>query len=42
MILVDANIWIDHLRMADPHLAELIDAGRIQMHPYSIAEVGLG
>lgn len=42
MILVDANIWIDHLRLPDPHLASLIDIGLIQMHPYTIAEIGLG
>ncbi len=42
MILVDANIWIDHLRHGDPHLNDLIRERRIRMHPYTIAEVGLG
>lgn len=42
MILVDANIWIDHLRLADAHLSSLIKMGRILLHPFTIAEVGLG
>lgn len=42
MILTDANIWIDHFRSADPHLFDLADVGRVLMHPYTVAEVGLG
>jgi len=42
VILADANIWIDHLRLADPHLAGLLKTGQILMHPYTVAEVGLG
>lgn len=42
MIIVDANIWIDHLRTSDRELAGLIEQGGILMHPYTIAEIGLG
>ncbi len=42
MILVDANIWIDHLRQHDPLLDDLIQSGGFWVHPYTIAEIGLG
>ena len=42
MIIVDANIWIDHFRLADPHLAELAAERHLRMHPYTIGELALG
>lgn len=42
MIVVDANIWIDHFRLTDPHLAELAADRRLRMHPYTIGELALG
>lgn len=42
MIVVDANIWIDHLRAADPMLNGLIRRRRIVIHPYTIGEIALG
>lgn len=42
MILVDANVWVDHLRMADHHLEDLIGNRSVLVHPYTIGEVGLG
>lgn len=42
MIVVDANIWIDHLRVANLALAGLIQRRRILIHPYTIGEIGLG
>ena len=42
MIVVDANIWIDHLRMADATLSRLIQRRRIVIHPYTIGEIALG
>lgn len=42
MIVVDANIWIDHLRVANLALAGLIQRRRIVIHPYTIGEIGLG
>lgn len=42
MIIVDANIWIDHLRATDDRLGGLIQRRRILIHPYTIGEVALG
>ncbi len=42
MIIVDANIWIDHLRVADLGLARLATRRLAFIHPYTIAEVMLG
>ena len=42
MILVDASVWIEHLRHRDAVLAHLIEEDAILMHPYTIAEIGLG
>ena len=42
MIVVDANIWIDHLRTADATLSRLIQRRRIVIHPYTIGEIALG
>lgn len=42
MIIVDANIWIDHFRLADPHLLEIGEEGSLRMHPYTVGELALG
>lgn len=42
MIIVDTNVWIDHFRSADAHLIELLKADKAAIHPYTIAEIGLG
>ena len=42
MIIVDANIWIDHLRVANLALSGLIQRRRILVHPYTIGEIALG
>lgn len=42
MIIVDANIWIDHLRIADAVLSHLMQRRRIVIHPYTIGEIALG
>jgi len=42
LIVVDANIWIDHLRTADAALSRLIQRRRIVIHPYTIGEIALG
>ena len=42
MILADTSIWIDHLHGNNPELQELIERGRIVMHPFIVAEVALG
>lgn len=42
MILLDASVWIDHLRSSESHLVQLLTDGRILMHPFVIGEVALG
>lgn len=42
MILLDASVWIDHIRHADKDVAALLDSGRILCHPFVLGEVGLG
>jgi len=42
VILVDTSVWIDHLRAGDAHLAALLEAGRVVVHPFVIGEIALG
>jgi predicted nucleic acid-binding protein len=42
LILVDANIWIDHLRGHDAHLIALFNHRLGSLHPFTIGEIALG
>ena len=42
MILVDSSVWVDHLRLADPVLIDLLGTHRIVTHPFVIGELALG
>ncbi len=42
MILVDTSVWIDHLRVGDAQLVELLEHGHVLVHPYVIGELALG
>lgn len=42
MILADTSVWADHLRLAEPKLAELLRDGEILMHPFVLGEIALG
>ncbi len=42
MILLDASIWIDHIRSVDDNVSALLNGGDILCHPFVIGEVGLG
>ena len=42
MILVDTSVWIDHLRSTEAHLSELLNEGRVCMHPHVLGEIALG
>ena len=42
MILVDTNIWVNHLRRADSTLNELLNAGKVACHPFIIGEMACG
>ena len=42
MILLDASVWIDHIRSTDQNVSELLDWGEVLCHPFVIGEVGMG
>jgi predicted nucleic acid-binding protein len=42
MVLVDTSIWVDHLRMGVPRLAELLERGDVLAHPFIIGELACG
>lgn len=42
MILVDTCIWVDHLRVGDIGLDDLLQRGRVLAHPFVIGELACG
>ena len=42
MILVDTSVWVDHLRSGDAHLADLLERGKVVMHPFVVGEIACG
>jgi predicted nucleic acid-binding protein len=42
VILVDASVWINHLRKGDPALEGMLSQGRVLTHPFVIGELALG
>ena len=42
MILADASVWINHLRLGEPRLADLLNNFRILIHPMVIGELACG
>jgi predicted nucleic acid-binding protein len=42
VILVDTSVWIDHLKVGDAGLSELLEHGRVLAHPFVIGEIALG
>ena len=42
MILADTSVWIDHLIVANPHLASLLDQQQVLIHPMVIGELTCG
>lgn len=41
-VLIDTNIWIDHFATGKKQVSALLEAGRVVMHPYIVAELALG
>ena len=41
-ILVDTNIWIEHFKSVNKDVTALLEAGRVVMHPFIVAELALG
>jgi predicted nucleic acid-binding protein len=42
MILVDTSVWIDHLRVSDPHLSTLLTKRLVRVHPWVVGELACG
>jgi predicted nucleic acid-binding protein len=42
MILVDASVWIDHLRRRQSDLTKLLLDGEVLCHPFVIGELACG
>ncbi|MDZ7663014.1 type II toxin-antitoxin system VapC family toxin [Thiohalophilus sp.] len=42
MILVDTSVWVDHLRVGDATLEELLNHTRVLMHPFVLGELACG
>ena len=42
MIIIDTNIWVDHLHSPNIALRALLDAESAPMHPYVLGEIALG
>ena len=42
MILVDASVWIDHLRTSEKRLLHLLNDGSVLTHPLVIEELACG
>lgn len=42
MILVDANVWINHLHRSEPALSRLLEASQVLMHPMVLGELACG
>ena len=41
-ILIDTNIWIEHFKSENREVSALLEAGRVVMHPFIVAELALG
>ena len=39
LILVDASVWIKHLRESDKNLVQLLEQGLVACHPFIIGEL---
>jgi predicted nucleic acid-binding protein len=42
VILVDTSVWVEHLRAGEPKLVNLLEQGRVMIHPFVIGELSLG
>lgn len=42
MIIVDTSIWVDHLKVGDLELTNLLNDEKVYQHPLIVAELALG
>jgi predicted nucleic acid-binding protein len=41
-MLIDTSVWVDHFRKRDHALAELLESGSVECHPFVIGELACG
>ena len=41
-MLVDTSVWVSHPSTGNPALADLLEAGEVETHPFVIGELALG
>lgn len=41
-VLVDTSVWVDHFRLGNAALIELLGADRVMTHPLVVAEIACG
>ncbi len=41
-MLVDTSVWIDHLRRGNARLAQYLQNGEVESHPYVVGELACG
>jgi predicted nucleic acid-binding protein len=42
MVLVDTSVWVDHLRVGNAGLGNLLNNSRVMCHPFIIGELACG
>ncbi len=42
MILVDTSVWVDHLRVGDEELTDLLNSTKVLAHPFVVGELACG
>lgn len=42
MTLIDASVWVDHLRRGNSRLVALLEDNRVSTHPFVIGELACG
>ena len=42
MILVDTSVWVEHFRVGNEALSQLLDAHQVWIHPFVTGEIACG
>ena len=42
MILLDTSVWVDHLRLDDALVVQVLESGQVAAHPFVIGELACG
>jgi predicted nucleic acid-binding protein len=41
-VLIDTSMWVKHFKSENKEVSALLDAGRVVIHPFIVAELALG